>query len=58
MNRITPALALYRQFFKVTQNCKDKHMKFYVRRRIREEYERNRKMDKGDIERLLEEARN
>lgn len=35
MNNLNP-LRLYRQFFKVTSNCKDKHLKFYVRRRIKE----------------------
>lgn len=33
-------LSLYRQYFKITQNCKDMPLKLYVRRRIREEYQK------------------
>ena len=51
-------LNLYRQFFKATQNCKDNHLKFYMRRRIREDYEKNMKLNQGTINKFVEEAKN
>ena len=34
-------LRIYRDFLKATQNCSDPHLKFYVRRRIREDINAN-----------------
>lgn len=50
------ALPLFRQYFKATQNCNDKHLKLYVRRRIREDFERNRKVSNDEAIKLLREA--
>ncbi len=57
MNKVS-ALSLYRQFFKSTQNCKDKYLKLYVRRRIREEYEHNKNADTAQVDKLLDWAKN
>jgi len=54
MNSRITLLNLYRDFFKATQNCKDKHLKFYVRRRIREDYEKKMKLDQGEINKFVE----
>lgn len=50
------ALSLFRQYFKATQNCNDKHLKLYVRRRIRQDFERNRKVSDDQAMKLLGEA--
>lgn len=57
MNGKSQLLNLYRQFFKATQNCKDKHLKFYVRRRIREDYEEKSKLDQVQMSKFVEEAK-
>lgn len=55
MNSIKP-LSLYRQFFKATQNCKDKNLKYYVRRRIRQQYQNNKTINNEQAIKLLEET--
>lgn len=52
---IQQPLRLYRQFFKVTQNCADKHLKMYARRRVRQEYEKSRTLAQQEVPKFLEE---
>lgn len=44
MNQALQPLRIYRQFFKATQDCTDRSLKLYIRRRIGEEYRKNIKV--------------
>ena len=47
---------LYRQFYKSTKNCSDRHLQQYVRRRIREDITKKLDSPAAEIENFIKSA--